>query len=205
MTYLIHDLLYNDNKGLALSDRAARQYTRLWQVLNQQTSLYEVLRSAMEGLINNAPIPWKTIEIDQVWSSVRDAYSDLLDDDGAPAKSIEPPKLDEIAGGSEWLPSTTLTALNQALLGCCKDIAQRIEHGTLKPADGGSKRTLLERLDEYEKSIVDHFTDPGDRVRTAYAKFMDLDTDLFPLEMVGDLHEKDIIETVRISTRLPHA
>jgi hypothetical protein len=89
----------------------------------------------MEGLINNAPIPWKTIEIDQVWSSVRDAYSDLLDDDGAPAKGIEPPKLEEIAGGSEWLPSTTLTALNQALLGCCKDIAQRIEHGTLKPAD----------------------------------------------------------------------
>jgi hypothetical protein len=201
VTYLIHDLLYNDNKDLPLSDRAATQYRRLWQVLNQQTALYEVLRSAMEELIDNAPIPWKTLEIDQVWSSVRNAYSNLLDDDGAPAKSIEPPKLDEIEGGSEWLPSISLTALNQALLGCCKDIAQGVQHGTLNPPGGGSKRTLLERLDEYEKSIVEHFTDPGDRVRAAYAKFMDLDTDLFPLEMVGDLHEKDIIETVRISPR----
>ena len=133
VTYLIHDLLYNDNKDLPLSDRAATQYRRLWQVLNQQTALYEVLRSAMEELIDNAPIPWKTLEIDQVWSSVRNAYSNLLDDDGAPAKCIEPPKLDEIEGGSEWLPSISLTALNQALLGCCKDIAQGVQHGTLPP------------------------------------------------------------------------
>ena len=197
VTYLIHDLLYNDNKGLPLSDRAARQYTRLWQVLNQQTSLYEVLRSAMEGLIDNAPIPWKTIEIGRVWRSVRDAFSNLLDDTAAPAKCIEPPNLDKIESGTEWLPPAALTKINDALRKCCEEIT----HGTLKPIAEGSDRTLLERLDEYEKSIVDHFTDPGDRVRTAYAKFMDLDTQLFPLEMVGDLHERDIIETIRISPR----
>jgi hypothetical protein len=42
-------------------------------------------------------------------------------------------------------------------------------------------------------------------VRHAHTRFMNLDAHLFPLEMVGDLHEKDIIETVRISPRLPHA
>jgi hypothetical protein len=205
LTYLIHELLYgNKQDPPRLTARTAR-YRRLWQILNQQTAFYEVLRSEMEGLIDDAPIPWKTIaideEIDQVWKSVHTAFRNLLDDTAAPAKCIEPPKLDEIEGGTEWLPSATLTIVNNALRKCRDDIVQGIADGTLKPSGGTSQRTLLERLDEYEKSIVDYFTDPDDPVRNAYANFANLDTHLFPLEMVGDLHEKDIIETVRISPR----
>jgi hypothetical protein len=59
----------------------------------------------MERLIDNATIPWgqtaKRVDIDQkidqVWKCIRDAFLNLLDDTAAPAKCIQPPKLDEIA------------------------------------------------------------------------------------------------------------
>ena len=53
-----------------------------------------------------------------------------------------------------------------------------------------------------EQQIIDHFVpSPADPVARAFFDFEALDSLLFPLEMVGGLHEKDIIETIRISPK----
>jgi len=112
----------------------------------------------MERLIDNATIPWgqtaKRVDIDQkidqVWKCIRDAFLNLLDDTAAPAKCIQPPKLDEIAGGTtDWLPSNTLTKFNKTLRTCCDEIVQRITSGTLESPANASQPTLLVRLDQY--------------------------------------------------------
>jgi Protein of unknown function (DUF3376) len=208
ITYLIYELLYDEKN--AITEDVAKRYTRLWQVLNQQTAFYEILRSAMEGLIDDAAIPWEAVKdvekvdetVDQVWNSVRDAFQNLLDETAEPAQYIQAPHLQQIAGGTvDWLPSASLDQFNKLIRTRYDEISRQITSGSLKSADNTSPATLLARLDKYEESLVNHFAAENDQVREAYARFSNLDTYLFPLEMVGDLHEKDIIETVRISPR----
>ena len=78
-------------------------------------------------------------------------------------------------------------------------VAARRAKDALDPAAPAAP-TLLHRLDTYEQTLVAALVpDVSDPVRRGYERFAELDAILFPLEMVGELHEKDIIETVRIS------
>ncbi len=202
MVYLIYGLLYG--KEASLPPEQVEFCRRLWRHLNRQIKLYEVLRSAMEGLVDEAPIPWQEKETQDLWGFVGTIYYRLLDEEAAPARCIREEFLTALESGErqEWLTQTELRDLNDALKKLSDEIAKDVREDRPVGGSGEAPTSMLPRLDGYERRLIEGcFPDANHSIRKAYDEFEILDAVLFPLEMVGNLHEKDIIETVRISPR----
>jgi len=210
--YLVYDLLYGEDEATPVEDRV--RYRELWRVLNQQIKLCEILLWSLESLVNDSDIAWQNVESGkegEIWNIIKGGYYRLLADDGPAAQRIQKDELKTILEeekrkpserkeGTKWLDEDSLQAIRADL----KDVSCAIQNEvvTRRFTPGDRVPTLLSRVDECERLILDHFVpDPEDPVRKAYEGFERLDTHLFPLEMVGDLHEKDVIETIRISPR----
>ncbi|HEY3081754.1 MAG TPA: patatin-like protein [Chloroflexota bacterium] len=211
IVYAVYDLLYEPARsGAAPADgrpevgavtvEQARAYRELWEAFNHQIELYEILLAAVERLIDEAPIGWDKLDGVTVWQVVYRALQRLLAADSPPAQGLPP----RFASGQPWLPPPTLEHFRAALATLSAEVCQRIEAGpTAFAADSPpSFESLLRRLDGREQAILAALLpDERDRIRRAYAEFEELDAHVYPLELVGDLREKDVIETVRISPR----
>ncbi|MBW8877481.1 MAG: patatin-like protein [Acidobacteria bacterium] len=201
--YLIYDLLYGEDAGLKAEEAEVCRF--LWRALNRQVKLYEILRSAMEALVDEAPIPWQEMEPREIWGLVETIYYRLLSEKAAPALCIREEDLTAFESGErkEWLTQEELQSLNEALGKLADEIVEDVRRGGRAADDSGEERSsMLQRLDGYEERLVKRCVpDASHPIRKAFEEFELLDAHLFPLEMVGNLHEKDIIETIRISPR----
>jgi patatin-related protein len=208
LVYLIYDLLYSETARAErpLPEKEALRYRDLWQVLNRHIKLYEVLLSNMESLVDDAPIRWERVEKGrekEIWLLIQAGYRRLLDDNGPAAQRIRPEDLEAFLRGEreEWLSQGDLEAIHAHLKDMSREIIDAVVTNRLEVENDGV-RTLLGRTDACEQRLLEHFApDPEDPVRLVYASFEAMDAHLFPLEMVGNLHEKDIIETIRISPK----
>ena len=201
IVYLIYDLLYS--KVPAPNEQERKRILQLWRAMNRLFKVYEIVRSAMEKFVDNVPIAWKDLkDAEEVWKRVRVGLLRLIDD-GAGSDELLPPKQfqpDRFEDG-DWLSQDVLTGLNARLKGRSDSIAEGITNGTFDFTAPNNPSTLLMSLDRLEKVLIEHFTTAAHPILEAWNNFADLDAHLFPLEMVGDLHEKDVIETIRISPR----
>ncbi|MFL5806372.1 MAG: patatin-like protein [Roseiflexaceae bacterium] len=193
VVYLIFDLLYRQ-ESIDSSGQAAH-YRELWRALNQEIELLEIVRAAMESLIDAASLNWRTLPPDQLWPTVRAALYRLLDAAAVPAQPLR-----DNAASTELWPQQALPRVHDELKRLAATIADDIGHARLDSAMAAPAHTLLHILDQHEQNLLASYVpDINDPVRLAYDRFAELDAQLFPLELVGDLHEKDIIELIRIS------
>jgi patatin-related protein len=214
VVYLIYELLY---AGLPAATRGsgggdeeitveqAARCRALWQALNRQIELYEIVQASMESLIDEAPFPWKDRPPEEVWLLVQAALYRLLDPTAEPAGVISQGLLEDFLRGrsDSWLPQARLCELNAAFKDRARQIAGELRSGTLIaiPVTGG--QTVLVLWESFERALLDHYLPrtQDDPVRRAYDHFLELDRSLYPLEVSSGLREKDIIETIRISPR----
>ena len=209
LIYLIHQLLYEQaqNAQTPVTMQMAETYHRLQAVLNRQVKLYEILQAAIEHLLDEAPFPWDTVPEDELWHMVQQALHLLLHaehfDREEPLTGARVPLLPaEFTGTGPWLPQPTLTAINDKLKERIQVIQDALHARTLDPALVPQRPSLLHMVTRLEQQIVNHFLpNPENPVARAFRDFEALDSVIFPLEMVGGLHEKDIIETIRISPK----
>jgi patatin-related protein len=209
LIYLIHELLYARAQDIQTPDtlQVAETYRHLQAILNRQVKLYEVLQSAVEHLLDEAPFPWETVPEGELWSTIQKALHLLLQaehfDREEPLSGARVPLLPAAFTLAEpWLPQPTLTAINNKLKERIQLIQDALYTRTLDQALNPQGHSLLRVVARLEQQIIDHFIpSPADPVARAFLGFEALDRLLFPLEMVGSLHEKDIIETIRISPK----
>ena len=201
LAYRIYERLYG-SEGATLTTADIERYQALWRVINRQIELLDIVRWALEGLVDEAPIDWKNLEIKDVWPLVQCACYYLVDERAAPANVVaeDNPLLGEEALG-RWLSSAQLTRLHQAFADRVQELVRQIGDKTFDLGAAFDSFSFVPRLDRYERAVLRHFLPADDPVCRAYLTFGALDELLFPLEMVGSLHEKDLIETVRISPR----
>jgi len=215
LVYRIYELLYlkweKEEDKVEVPAETKELYRGLWKALNRHIKLYEIVQAAMESLVDNAPIPWENLSKEdeaRIWPQVEAGYYHLLDAKGLAAQHIQIDDLrafldqkPEDKPRKEWLPSTELELLRKDLKDASDKIIAAVVEGKLEGKKRGA-RTLLAAMDDCERLLLDRFA-PGknDPVRKAYEDFDELDAHLFPLELVGGLHEKDIIETIRISPK----
>ncbi|HEV7503676.1 MAG TPA: patatin-like protein [Thermoanaerobaculia bacterium] len=208
LVYQIYGILYGTGEGerQVLPEAKRLGYRGLWQALNRHIKLYEIVLAAMESLVDDAPIPWENLPPEQehqIWPLVEAGYYRLLDANGPVAKHIKIDDLREFLDKNrdEWLLSDELEKVRKDFVEVSKDIIELVLKGKLGLKDPNA-RTFLGAVDECEGLLLDHFVpEADDPVRQAYDTFDKLDAHLFPLELVGNLHEKDIIETIRISPK----
>ena len=197
--YLIYDHLYKSKESL-LPDRQ-EAYKTVLQALNRQIKVYEILQTVMESLIDEAPLDWKARNPLDIWLEVQGALWRLLDDTSAAAQLLPTAYTPDTATAATWLPQPQLTNFHNALLVLCQEIIERIKNQRLEAQDASQLNSVLKRLEQNEVQILTTHLPPNDPIRVAYKQFQELDTQLFPIEMMAGLREKDIIETIRISPR----
>ena len=207
LVYLIYDLLDSNHRD----DRTARAYARIRSAFNRQIRLYEIVRNAMEGLIDDAPFHWSA-DPGALLAELEGALRQLLNLTPQTALAMTPLNVPEryrgatertratdAVGDGEWLPQEQLTALNDALRDRATAIGAAITRHAALTVDPDFS-CLLGRAAEYEAQVLAEANlPPDDPVRVAYERFADIDARLYPLELMGGLNEKDIIETVRVS------
>jgi hypothetical protein len=126
----------------------------------------------------------------------------LLDVRAEPAKELPTGYTVEYgAGTQDWLCQKKLSQLNSALGTLAKQIIGEVSAKRLAPSDLDGFRSVLEHSEQFERQILATIVDPHDPIRMAYDRFEELDAQLYFMEMLAGLHEKDIIETIRISPR----
>jgi len=201
IVYLIYEHL--NPREPSLAPAVAKQYREVWQAFNRQIRLYEVIQAAMEALVDAAPFDWKanTSEI-ELWGTVQAALMKLLDARTKPAQELPPdyPEQDGVER-QDWLPQAQLSRLNRALDTLGKHIVEQVAAKQLAPSNLDGYTSVLESAEQYEGSILKIITNRKDPIRIAYDSFGELDAQLYPMEMLAGLNEKDIIETIRISPR----
>ena len=60
----------------------------MWQALNRQLRVYEILQTAMESLVDEAPLAWKARDPIAIWQDVQSALHRLLDETSAAAQLL---------------------------------------------------------------------------------------------------------------------
>lgn len=204
--YFIYDLLYGSPRPdrVPLSDEMRSRYEQLWRFLNQLSKLYEILLHAMEKMLDEAPITWKIHTGDrgapadgtalspvEIWSDVRMRLEALLryDPDGQ--------LLPSFYGERDWLSDSHLAVVHAELANRIRQIVQNEIH-----VPSLTDKNLVQRAEELEKQVIINLTSGfDDPIRKVWKNFMGLDSVLFPIEQVGGLREKDVIETIRVSPR----
>ncbi len=208
LIYLLHSLLYTSQEP-PLPDAKREKFKRLLCALNLFVDAYDIIAAAMERLIDEANIPWQQPkQPDQVWQTVRGALQRLIQGEAvpglpglSPVAFAEALDRDPASLTPQVLTPQILTELSTALRGIGKTVVSEFRSGSFTPPTPAedARGTFLASLDRFLHATIEHLTDAGDPVRRAEENFPTTDALIFPLELVGDLHEKDMIKTVRIS------
>jgi patatin-related protein len=163
-------------------------WTALWERLNLQTEIAEILRYSLEYVMDHAAIAWKDGRAPiEVWNDVRWYMERFLAVD--PANPIP-------------IPTTVadLGAFHQRLLARAKIVAA-LQRDPLRDPLSGTGATdfngLLALIDESARNAF--FAD--DQFKKEFVEYVALDAMVYPLEFVSDLESKDRIRTLRISPR----
>jgi patatin-related protein len=203
LVYLLYDHL--TQRRPPLDPVVARSYKVVWRAFNRQMKLYEVLQAAMENLVDEAPFDWRASAPEQpedLWDLVQAALMKLVDAKAEPARRLPQAYTAEHGAGTRgWLSQALLSQLNSALHMQARGIIAEVAAKQLAPARLDGFRSVLEDVEEYERQILETIGAPDDPIRVAYDRFTELDAQLYPMEMLAGLQEKDIIETIRISPR----
>ncbi|MCA1643813.1 MAG: patatin-like protein, partial [Acidobacteria bacterium] len=170
------------------------------------------------------------IEAALIWDVISDAQQELLDGtkakelltptfEGVYAALDKDPKDPKVI---ERYSTDFLSQVNAALKDARKKIGERINQKRedirrktpeerardIRDREKASREFvgIFKLTSGFEKEIIKRLLPNKDdkteqRVRAAYEEFQLMDAQLFPLEFVAELNEKDIIETIRISPR----
>ncbi len=166
-----------------------------------RVELLEIVRSQMLRAIERRAEALCSGDPSEIWAEVGQCLNELLDIDGLDAALCE-----RIA--SDSIDEADLAALREAL-----DNRSKGEHAAASPgrppAQSGS---LLLSSDRGERAVVKRYVARADvplpvplerrpflPIQHEYERFEALDSILFPMQFVGDLHEQDVIRTVRVS------
>lgn len=217
---LFHVLYACSDAGLEGSD-ADKLRQDVQGCIGCQIRLLEIIRAAMEKLVDDGEFRWQERPPEAVWETLKSAYQRLLD---AGTDGLLPPRYhDDWKTGKPqgaWLGQSGLVDFYQRLfggknaggaeipgrigellkqLGAGLAIESREPCFTMLAVTDACERRMLKYFDGQAAKMENHAGLP--HLKDTYEQFMALDADLFTLETFADLREKDVIKTVRISPR----
>lgn len=243
IVYLIVDLLHGGNRPQPTKPER-RALEQLWQAVNRQIELMEIVRYQMEKLLDNADFKWQQrfekkeepcrsdVEFKiarkeaarQIWEVASRGLLHIVSQDEAPGKYLKalyPAILGTEMSDKDY--SNWLSKFNKLLAKATDETCKLVASGGFDtPLPQTSSKSFFALTDKYECQVLDLILNPilpvrssadddssssdpaanrpiAKEVRLAYKDYDALDSMLLPIELMGDLHEKDAIETIRIS------
>jgi len=202
---LFHLIYFIYDNSLAFSGTDASSYRQLWRALNRQIKLLEIVKSAMEELVDRVPISWQGTDPEEIWSMVQAAMQCLLSAEEDAAGLLPEGYTRSCCSGmvESLLDQGALSVLNAHLKDRIDELSVLVGTNRLASGCHATFTSLLEITDRCERTMLalfmDSLSEKNDQVLAAYDNFILIDAYLFPIEYFADLHEKDIIKTIRIS------
>jgi hypothetical protein len=175
MIYFVYKLLYGNTSSA--EDGSKARYLELLRRLNTQLERCNILSSAMDQLLRETDYGWNEREQsspEAIWRKVIVSLQQLLRANGL----------------AEHLDD--LEMLNRTL-------RHRIEKDRAHFVGVSGFQSVLANLDALEFQIFKETLDENDPVFRRYLEFNAIDAYVFPMEWVSRVHEKDEIQTCRIS------
>src|SRR5262249_46995688 len=151
---------------------------RLRHAISRQIKLLEIIRAAMERLLDEAPIEWKQKSPQTVWTTVQTALQRLLNVKGADTQEIVPPGYTEswqnqAPTKQQWLLKGQLSKVNAAFNHRIEAIKKVVadNQGQLPLTNSEAIESFLLQTDACETRMIRWFLmkDP-DRASTGEAK-----------------------------------
>ena len=203
-------LMVKDESGKMVPTNVSRaaQYKKVWRLLNEQIELLDVIRTSAEKVIDDSTFDWKDREPEDVWRDARVVLRYFFDAESKAAEQL-PNALfgSNIAEEGEQLSSVVKTIFNGEVVRLRDQVAQ----ATADELDGFAYekgrlvfnrpfRSILAMIDKAEADMLRQLLPSADDpVRKVYEGFPALDAKLYAIDLIAELHEKDIIKTVRVS------
>lgn len=182
-----------------VNGRKDPHWSELLRVLNRQIMLLDIVRHAMEQLLDEVNFPWRGMNADAVWQMVGSAFSRLLAVVGKNgpvpegyASSLDEDVVRELLGEVNGRLRTRIDAIKSEVAQGRLQSPPSVATNLLRDADDYEIRTIA-------SFPIDSGAWEGDKPLERYQRFEALDTRLYPLEMFSGVSEKDEIRTVRIS------
>jgi patatin-related protein len=188
VVYKIHETL----SDASTKPEIRSLYTDVWQSINHQIKLLEIVRFAMETVIDNSAIAVGDLSgrragedlAAEKWGAVKNILHDLL----LPQAVLTRKDLDE-------------AELVRLFMEDDQD-GMRVRIRQLRDAKGTARRneqgSILFELDRQQREILLRLK-PGDAARDAFCGFIIIDSYLFAMQRTAGIEATDIIRTVRIS------
>jgi patatin-related protein len=205
VAYFVYDHLYPSAPAPEPDADHARRYLEVLRAFNRQIEILEIIRAAMELLVDEYPFQWEDAPAEGIWAQVQAIYDNLLALPftslfGAPGAA--PPSL--VDGRPGQIERGTLAVFHQEIFeraaGIIRPAAARAAASSGTPQSPSAEHNLLSDTDLYEAGIIATL-DRDDPVAVAYRNFERIDEHVFPIELLSGLEQKDVIETIRISPR----
>jgi patatin-related protein len=162
--------------------------------IGQQIMLLEVIQAGMERMLGKGPFRWEGRKSKEVWDEVNGAFRIMLDAEGLLPQEYASQWMQQDPGRS-WLNQSKRGEIKDQLWHRSDDVLKQLANGKIlvAPASFVSAFAATDACEQRMLKLLDQ------DLLEVYDNFIKLDAQLYPLEVFGNLREKDIIETVRIS------
>ncbi|MBK5293805.1 MAG: patatin-like protein, partial [Acidobacteriia bacterium] len=208
--YFIKGILWDDERHKGMDNARQGACRELWRGLNHMLQLLEIIRYFMEYLVDEMEVPLssmtdsgveeeRTKSASKIWGKVNNHIKQLLRSD-----EIRIPKPVE----RNWKATETKqqwedaeiagSAQRDAVAGPLRQRAASLAaQAHADPYDG---RILLQETDLMERELLLAFQEHVPKeILEEYCRFPQIDSHLFPIELLSGIHAKDRIRTVRLS------
>lgn len=196
---LFHVLYYACPEPDVTDEPAQNARIKTRWFIGRQIKLLEIIKSAMERLFDEIEFEWVHVEADEIWRNIDAAMRLLLHAEGVLPTYYAASWQD--AEPQAWLGQRDLTQVNELLKGRVAHIKLRLERNLPLDVPVGfcSALRLTDLCEQRMMRLCSRASGIGVALEAGYTNFTTLDAQTYPLELVGELREKDVIRTVRIS------
>ena len=199
LTYFIYDRISSISQSEPKSEMIAR-YRELWRQINHHIKILEIIEFAMESAVDNAPIKWRYLKDESacaenagvIWGKVKNVLGTILDTAGIPKPGQAVAASTELSRSQFDQREGLMSIMRQRICSAAKN------DGTVGLPPAGN---LLAETDRSEREALKRFAPLGlnDPVCEEYARFIVLDSYVYPMLRMASLESTDVIKTVRVS------
>ncbi len=190
LAYSLYDRLYAANEAIRPDQATAARYRSLWRGLNHFSKILEIIRSAVESLVDAVDFQWEHREAEQLWLDLKqrlDALLSLSHFTGLQADVIRRNNFDR----------TELKEFRRSYADLLNSHRDTCARGGPPPEP--KEPNVLMELDHQLEHLLVLAIGSDDPLYSELRRFQVIDSRLFPMQRLANIESKDKIHVIRMS------
>lgn len=189
LIYSLYEKLYNPSDSEPLDVQTANGYRQLWGGLNHLSKMLEIIRFAMESLVDNVDFHWQNRDVDQIWAELQQRFDALLS--GSFGQFF-------VAVVSHSAIQDTISKeLRREYAEFLNSQRERCSREEIYPKSDGP--SAIQLIDQELELLLRFNVNANDPLCYEFTRFPVIDAYLFPMKQMAGIESQDHIRVVRVS------